>query len=248
MDHIQLSFQSAKASTAKKIANKDYLEHKLEIAKIVKDLDFPMVSNFVIHKANIDEMQDMLELAVAIGSDFVELANTQYHGWAEKNIHLLAPSEQQLKQSEALVDEYRKKHPHIQFLYVVPDLHEKPPKACVNGWGSSMMLVNPFGDILPCHNAKSLPGFPSTNFRDISVAEAWEDSRLFNFFRGFDWMQEPCKSCDKKYEDFGGCRCQAYLLTGDMQATDPACLPLQRPLASWKYHSLKWPRSQRIQT
>jgi pyrroloquinoline quinone biosynthesis protein E len=44
-----------------------------------------------------------------------------------------------------------------------------------------------------------------------------------NAFRDERWMPEPCRSCPERARDFGGCRCQAFLLLGDAAATDPAC-------------------------
>ncbi|MBQ0713230.1 MAG: pyrroloquinoline quinone biosynthesis protein PqqE [Porticoccus sp.] len=224
LDHIQLSFQAGSEDVNNIFAGSGKaFEKKLVIARAVKDQGYPMVLNFVLHRDNIDELEDILALSEALGADYVELANTQYHGWGLQNRDALMPSEEQLQRAEALTNEYREEHPRGMTLYfVVPDYYEARPKPCMNGWGSMFLTIAPDGLALPCHSARDLPiDFP--HVRDMSVSDIWYHSTAFNFFRGDDWMKEPCSSCPEKEKDFGGCRCQAYLLTGDAANTDPVC-------------------------
>jgi len=178
----------------------------------------------VIHRQNIHQMADILEMASELGADYLELANTQYYGWAHKNRDLLLPSREQFETAEKIAQDYKETvKGKMKIYYVVPDYYEDRPKACMNGWGTTFLTVAPDGVALPCHSARELPGLDCPNVTDFSVSEIWNDSKAFNFFRGDDWMKEPCRSCSEKDQDFGGCRCQAYLLTGDMYNTDPVC-------------------------
>ncbi len=224
LDHIQLSFQSSSEELSATMSGSGKaFGQKLAMAEAVKAQGYPMVLNFVLHRQNIDQVGEMLALSEKLNADYVELANTQYHGWGFENRDALMPSVDQLRRAEEVTNAYRKAHPGGMKLYfVVPDYYEVRPKPCMNGWGSMFLTVAPDGLALPCHSARSLPmKFP--NVREHSVSEIWNHSKAFNFFRGDDWMQEPCRSCPEKEKDFGGCRCQAYMLTGDATNTDPVC-------------------------
>jgi PqqA peptide cyclase len=183
-----------------------------------------MVLNVVLHRMNIDHVEEILELAAGIGCEYVELANTQYYGWAWLNRERLMPSREQLRAAEATLERFRARPGQkMKIFFVVPDYFETRPKACMNGLGSVFLTVTPDGTALPCHAARMLPGFTFPNVRTDSVRSIWYDSHAFNHFRGTGWMKEPCRSCPEKTKDFGGCRCQAYLLTGDSANADPVC-------------------------
>jgi len=224
LDHIQVSIQASTQELNDHIAGTKSYSHKQDVARLVKKHGYPMVLCVVIHRQNIHQMADILEMASDLGADYLELANTQYYGWAHKNRDLLLPSREQLETAEKIAQDYKETvKGKMKIYYVVPDYYEDRPKACMNGWGTTFLTVAPDGVALPCHSARELPGLDCPNVTDFSVSEIWNDSKAFNFFRGDDWMKEPCRSCSEKSEDFGGCRCQAYLLTGDMYNTDPVC-------------------------
>ena len=224
LDHIQVSIQASTQELNDHIAGTKSYSHKQEVARLVKKHGYPMVLCVVIHRQNIHQMADILAMASELGADYLELANTQYYGWAHKNRDLLLPSREQFETAEKIAQDYKETvKGKMKIYYVVPDYYEDRPKACMNGWGTTFLTVAPDGVALPCHSARELPGLDCPNVTDFSVDEIWNDSKAFNFFRGDDWMKEPCRSCSEKSEDFGGCRCQAYLLTGDMYNTDPVC-------------------------
>jgi len=225
LDHIQISFQASTAELNNMLAgsNKAF-DQKIAMAQAVKKHGYPMVLNFVIHRHNIDEVGKMLQLAEQLEADYVELANTQYYGWALLNRDQLLPSTQQIKQAEQATNEFRKttKRKDMKVYFVVPDYFEDRPKPCMGGWGSIFMSIAPDGAALPCHSARVLPmEFP--NVTQIPLEDIWYQSNAFNAYRGDDWMQSPCSTCPEKTKDFGGCRCQAYLLTGDASNADPVC-------------------------
>lgn len=224
LDHIQISFQSSEEAQNNFIAGTDSYQHKMEMAREVKEQGYPMVLCFVLHRMNIDQTAKVLERALELKADYVELATTQYYGWALENRDQLLPSREQLEKAEAVAHEYQEKLKGImKIYYVVPDYYENRPKPCMNGWGTVFLTVTPDGKALPCHAARQLPGLEFPDVREHSIDWIWNDSKIFNEFRGFDWMKEPCRSCDEKEKDFGGCRCQAYLLTGDARNADPVC-------------------------
>lgn len=224
LDHIQVSFQASSEELNNFIAGTDAFQHKLEMARLVKAYGYPMVLCFVTHRGNIDQTKDILELAIALNADYVELATTQYYGWAYHNRDQLLPSREQLQKAEAVAHEYQEKMKgRMRIFYVVPDYYENRPKACMNGWGKVFLTIAPDGAALPCHAARQLPGLEFPNVKDHSVDWIWNRSPAFNHFRGYEWMQEPCRSCPEKTKDFGGCRCQAYMLTGDATNADPVC-------------------------
>lgn len=224
LDHIQLSFQSSSSDINELMSGSGKaFEQKLVMAEAVKAQGYPMVLNFVLHRHNIDQVEDMLALSERLGADYVELANAQYHGWALLNRDALMPSRAQLERAEAITNAYRERNPEGMKLYfVVPDYYEQRPNPCMNGWGSMFLTVTPDGLALPCHSARELPiEFPDV--RKTSIEDIWYHSDGFNHYRGNDWMKEPCRSCPEKEKDFGGCRCQAFALTGDADNTDPVC-------------------------
>ncbi len=224
LDHIQISFQSSDEAQNNFIAGTDSFQHKKEMVREIKAQGYPMVLCFVLHRMNIDKTADVLELAKELKADYVELATTQYYGWALENRDQLLPSREQLEKAEVIAHEYQKNlKGKMEIYYVVPDYYEDRPKPCMNGWGAVFLTITPDGKALPCHAARQLPGLEFPDVREHSIDWIWNDSPTFNEFRGFDWMQEPCRSCDEKEKDFGGCRCQAYLLTGDAKNADPVC-------------------------
>lgn len=224
LDHIQVSYQGADGKTNDTFAGTQCFDHKLEMTKVINDLNFPVVHNFVLHRHNIHQVKDMLEMALSLGAESVELANCQYHGWALKNIAALLPSAQQLKEAEAVVNVFREQHGEkMKIFFVVPDLYETRPRACTNGWATTLLSVTPDGRVLPCQGAQDFPETIVPNIRENALNWIWHESPMFNQYRGDDWMSEPCRSCPEKEKDFGGCRCQAFQLTGDPSRTDPVC-------------------------
>jgi pyrroloquinoline quinone biosynthesis protein E len=224
LDHIQVSIQSPEKELNDFLAGTESFEHKKQVAHLVKKHGYPMVLCVVIHRQNIHQMRAILDMAVELEADYLELANTQYYGWARLNRDQLLPTKEQFQAAEAIAQEYKEKlQGRMKIYYVVPDYYEDRPKACMNGWGTTFLTIAPDGTALPCHSARELPGLLCPNVREMTVSDIWLKSEAFNRFRGFDWMPEPCRSCPEKVKDFGGCRCQAYLLTGDMNRTDPVC-------------------------
>lgn len=224
LDHIQISFQASDEELNNYLGGTRSFQHKQEMARVVKEHEYPMVLNIVLHRKNIDQIRDILDMTVALNADYVELASTQYYGWSRVNIEQLLPTRAQLARAEKTAREYQEKmKDKMKIIYVIPDYFENRPKACMNGWGSIFLTIAPDGSALPCHAAAQLPGLEFPNVRDYSVSQIWNDSDAFNQFRGFDWMKEPCRSCPEKEKDFGGCRCQAYMLTGDAANADPVC-------------------------
>lgn len=224
LDHIQVSIQSPEKTLNDQLAGTESFEAKKQVARLVKKHGYPMVLCVVIHRQNIHQMHDILEMAIELEADYLELANTQYYGWAHLNREQLLPTREQFRQAEAIAQQYKKTlQGRMKIYYVVPDYYEDRPKACMNGWGTTFLTIAPDGMALPCHAARELPGLNCPNVKDMSISDIWLHSDAFNRFRGDEWMQEPCRSCPEKTKDFGGCRCQAYLMTGDMTKTDPVC-------------------------
>lgn len=224
LDHIQLSFQDSTKELNDFLSSTKTFDLKKKVALLIKKYDYPMVLNCVLHRHNLPHIDKIIEMALELDAEYLELANTQYYGWAMKNRQQLMPTREQLRDAEVVVNTYREKiGKRCQLLFVVPDYFEDRPKACMNGWGSVFLGIAPDGMALPCHNARDLPGLELPSVRDMTVRQIWYDSSAFNAYRGDDWMQEPCRSCDEKAKDFGGCRCQAFMLAGDAAATDPVC-------------------------
>jgi PqqA peptide cyclase len=231
LDHFQLSFQGAREDTASDISGTKSHQHKLRVLQWLKRYRIGVTLNFVIHRRNIDELEEMLAIAEGSGAGCVEFASVQYYGWAFANRENLLPTRQQLDHCVEFTKRAEERlHGKTRVLFVVPDYYARFPKPCVGGWGRKLMLITPSGDALPCHAAQVIPGLKFENVKNRSLREIWEHSEAFQKFRGEDWMQEPCKSCDRRTQDFGGCRCQALLLAGDASATDPVCsLAPRRP-------------------
>ena len=223
LDHIQLSFQDSTRQMNDFLSSTRTFDLKSQVAALIKKYDYPMVLNVVLHRLNIDHVEEILEMALRLGADYVELANTQYYGWAWHNREQLLPSRAQVERAEEAMRRFREREGRMQIYFVVPDYFERRPKACMNGLGSIFLTIAPDGTALPCHAARMLPGLDFPNVRGASIEEIWYGSSAFNHFRGQEWMKEPCRSCPEKVRDFGGCRCQAYLLTGDAANADPVC-------------------------
>ena len=224
LDHIQLSFQDSTRDMNDFLSSTKTFDLKQKVAKLVKKYDYPMVLNCVLHRHNIDHVQQILEMAEAMDAEYVELANTQYYGWAYVNRDQLLPTRDQLKRAEEVTNKFRERVGNkMRIFFVVPDYYEERPKACMNGWGALFLTVTADGLALPCHEARMLPGLTFPNVREHDIGWIWYDSPAFNAYRGDSWMKEPCRSCPEKVKDFGGCRCQAYMLTGDATNTDPVC-------------------------
>jgi len=224
LDNVQISIQDVRAADSDRVAGVRAFDRKLEVAGWVKALGFPLTLNVVLHRANLDRVADVIALAERLGADRLELANTQYLGWALLNRSALLPTREQLERARAIAAQARQRlRGRMEVLFVVPDYYRDVPPACMDGWGRRFLLVSPDGLALPCHAAHTLPGLTFDNVKDRPLAEIWTQSAGFNAFRGEGWMPEPCRSCDRRTVDFGGCRCQAFQLTGRAQATDPVC-------------------------
>ena len=225
LDHLQLSVQDAEAVSADRIGG--YAgghARKLAVGRLVTQAGLPLTLNAVVHRQNLDRLPALIDLALELGAGRLEVAHVQYYGWALANRAALLPTREQLDAATATVEGARARlKGRLVIDYVVPDYHAKRPKACMGGWGRAVLAVSPAGRILPCHAAESLPGLVFPNVRDTSLRDAWERAEAFTRFRGTAWMPEPCRSCDRREADWGGCRCQAFALTGDAAATDPAC-------------------------
>ncbi len=223
LDHVQISVQADEPVLSDRLAGTPSYQRKIEAARTVKKLGWPLTVNVVLHRQNLDRIDGILALVEEMGADRVELANTQYYGWAWRNREALLPTRQQLERAEQVVRAARERlRGQMQVLYILPDYYERYPKPCMGGWASRQLVVAPDGAALPCLAAHELP-LPRTNVRERSVRWIWEESPLFQRFRGTDWMPQPCRGCDRRELDFGGCRCQAFQLTGDAARTDPVC-------------------------
>lgn len=220
---VQLGIQSHKAETTALITNnKNAQKEKIAFANECKRVGLQLIMNTCITRQNIHQVGEIIEFADEIGANYLEIANIQYYGWALKNIDSLLPTKEQLDKAKEVTDFYREKKKAMKVFFVVPDYYATRPKACMNGWASTFLTINPDGFALPCNTANTLPlEFP--NVKDYSIEEIWNESHAFNYFRGDSWMREPCRTCDEKKDDFGGCRCQAFALTGDMNQADPVC-------------------------
>ncbi len=224
LDHIQLSFQDSTRELNDFITSTRTFDLKAKVAAIIKSLGYPMVLNVVMHRYNLPHVGRIIDMAERMGADYLELANTQYYGWAWLNRTALMPSVDELRDAEAMVMAHRERLTgRMKVLWVSPDYADAKPKPCMAGWGAVFMVVAPDGSALPCHSARMLPGITFPNLRDTSVRDAWFASDGFNRYRGEDWMSDTCGSCDERGHDHGGCRCQSYLVTGDAAGTDPVC-------------------------
>jgi pyrroloquinoline quinone biosynthesis protein E len=220
---IQLGIQSHDENTMTLITNnKSAYKQKMKIAKEIKEAGLQLIINSCITRQNIHQVGEIIEFADKLEANYLEIANIQYYGWALKNVNALLPNKEQLDEAKEIVNKYREEKDNLKVFLVVPDYFADRPKACMNGLGTTFITINPQGKALPCNTADTLPiDFP--NVKKSSVEDIWYKSKEFNLFRGDSWMKEPCRSCDEKEADFGGCRCQAYALTGDMYEADPVC-------------------------
>lgn len=224
LDHIQLSFQDSTREMNDFLSSTKTFDLKARVARLIKQYDYPMVLNVVLHRFNLDHVEKIVDMALEMGVEYLELANTQYYGWALVNRDQLMPTREQVAHAEAVVNACRARIGNrMRILFVVPDYFEERPKACMNGWGSVFLGIAPDGTALPCHAARSLPDIAFPNVREASVQDIWYASEAFNRYRGDAWMKDPCRTCDDKVRDFGGCRCQAHALTGDAANADPVC-------------------------
>lgn len=225
LEHVQLSFQDSAAGGADRIGG--YAgghARKLRAAGLVRAAGLPLTANFVVHRQNGDHLEAMLDLAVALGAHRTEIAHVQYYGWALKNRAALMPTRAQLDRMTQIVEAARRRLKGILVIdYVPPDYFARRPKACMGGWGSRFLNITPSGNVLPCHAAETIAGLTFDNVRERSLGDIWRNSDAFNRFRGTAWMPDPCRSCARREIDWGGCRCQAFALTGDAANTDPAC-------------------------
>jgi pyrroloquinoline quinone biosynthesis protein E len=224
LDNVQISIQDTGAAASDRIAGLRSFDRKLAIAAWVKELGFPLTLNTVLHRDNLDRVDEVIELAERLGADRLELANAQYVGWALTNRAALLPTREQLAGARDVAAHARRRlRGRMEVLFVTPDYYAEFPKACMDGWGRRFMVITPDGLVLPCHAAHTLPGIQFDSVTERPLEEIWRDSAGFSAFRGEDWMPEPCRSCDRRTVDFGGCRCQAFHLTGNAAATDPVC-------------------------
>jgi pyrroloquinoline quinone biosynthesis protein E len=224
LDHIQVSFQDSHEAAANWIAGAKAHTHKIELAEVIRRHKVAFTVNLVVHKQNLDHLEEMISFIEQLHPERMEIAHTQYYGWALANRATLLPTAAQLENAVAIVADAEKRLAgRIRIDSVVPDYYAKYPKACMGGWGRRLMLINPEGKVLPCHAAEVIPDMSFENVREKTLAWIWQESSSFRRFRGEDWMPEPCRSCQRRTEDFGGCRCQAFLLAGDATVTDPAC-------------------------
>jgi len=226
LDHIQLSLQGTDAEMADRIGGyRGGFQRKMEVARWIGDIGFPLTLNAVLHRQNLHQLPRAIEMAVEMGARRIEVATVQFHGWALKNREALMPTRDQAREADAIVAEARARLKGVLVLdYVRADYHSDYPKRCMGGWGTTGINIAPDGLVLPCHAAQTIPGLDFDSALDRPLREIWYEGAAFNAFRGTEWMQEPCRSCERKSVDFGGCRCQAMALVGEAASTDPVCI------------------------
>ncbi len=225
LDNVQLSIQDVTAGESDRIAGLRSFERKMEVARWVKELGFPLTINTVLHRENLGHVPDVIAMAERLDANRLELANTQYLGWALANRKALLPTRAQLDAARTVALEARQRlKGKMEVLFVVPDYYRDFPPACMDGWGRRFLLISPDGLALPCHMAHSILGLEFERVGTRPLAEIWSSSSGLGKFRGTAWLPEPCQSCERRDIDFGGCRCQAYHLTGRLTATDPVCV------------------------
>jgi pyrroloquinoline quinone biosynthesis protein E len=224
LEHIQVSIQDSDVESAERIAGVSSVKQKRAAIALVKELGFAFTVNVVLHRANLDRIGEIIDLAASLDADRLELANTQYYGWGLKNRDALMPTREQVLSAKAVAEERMARYKgKMQMIFVLPDYYESTPKACYGGWGKVYIVVSPSGLAMPCHAASQITTLSFPNVRDHSLEWIWHESAGFQAFRGDAWMKEPCRSCPRKAIDFGGCRCQAFALTGDAANPDPVC-------------------------
>ncbi|WP_417670183.1 pyrroloquinoline quinone biosynthesis protein PqqE [Roseibium sp.] len=226
LDHVQVSFQGARPETTELVGHyKNAHEKKRQVATWVRELDLPLTINAPIHKLNIQEVPEFVDLALELGAERLEIANVQYYGWAYLNRAALLPDYDAVMRQVDYVEKVRADLTGVLNIdFVTPDYYANYPKPCMGGWANDAFMITPDGHVLPCHAAQSITSLSFERVTDKPLRDIWENSEAFNRFRGFDWMPEPCRSCERKEIDFGGCRCQAFAMTGDAAATDPTCI------------------------
>jgi PqqA peptide cyclase len=224
LDHVQVSIPADEPVLSDRLAGISSFDKKIEAARLVKELGWPLTLNVVLHRQNIDRVEAILGWVEELGADRVELANTQYYGWALANRSALLPSREQLENAEKVTRAFRERlRDRTDVIYVIPDYYSRYPKPCMGGWGDRQLVIGPEGNAWPCLSAHELP-LPKANVREHDLEWIWRSSPMFTAFRGTDWMSDPCRSCERREVDLGGCRCQAFQLTGDMTRTDPVCV------------------------
>ncbi len=220
---VQVSLQDAEASRSDALAGCSSFDRKLALCRQARRLRLPLTLNVVLHRENLDSIEEILALAAELDADRLELANAQYLGWALRNRSALLPSESQLRRAADAVREARARGSRPEILFVLPDYFRDRPKPCMGGWARRHVVVTPNGRVLPCHGASEIRGLEFWNLRERPLAACWRDAPGMNAFRGESWMRAPCRSCPERERDFGGCRCQAFALLGDAAETDPVC-------------------------
>ncbi len=224
LDHVQISFQDTDSANADRIGGYEQgHDRKLAAARWVRQAELPLTVNMVVHRQNLHNLPAMFDLAVALDAHRIEIAHVQYYGWAYENRAALLPTKEQLEESLAVIEAAQETHKGLAVDFVVPDYYARRPKACMGGWGRQFFNITPSGKVLPCHAAETITEMSFDNVRDRSLQEIWESSEAFQRFRGVAWMPEPCRSCERREVDWGGCRCQAMAITGEAAQTDPAC-------------------------
>jgi PqqA peptide cyclase len=224
LEHIQLSFQGSRGQLADEIAGAPSHAHKIKLAHLIRQFKLAFTLNVVVHRQNLDHLSEIISMIEELAPDRVEIANVQYYGWALRNQEALLPTRKQVEDAQEIVSAAQARlNGRMRIDYVAPDYYARYPKACMGGWGRRLILIDPAGRALPCHAATVIPGLTFENVRDHPLQWIWHESAAFQKFRGEDWMPDPCRTCDRRSEDFGGCRCQALLLTGNTTATDPVC-------------------------
>ena len=224
LDHVQISVQAADAELSDRIAGTKAFNDKLAAYHFTKELGFPLTVNVVLHRENLHQVEALIRLAESLGAERIELANTQFYGWAFHNRDALMPTKAQLDAAwQVVLRERARLGTRLEIVWVLPDYHEQFPKPCMGGWARAYMTVTPGGEVWPCHAAGRITTLTFDNVRDRPLDWIWHQSDAFNRFRGEAWLPEPCRSCPRKAVDFGGCRCQAFLVAGDASLTDPVC-------------------------
>jgi pyrroloquinoline quinone biosynthesis protein E len=225
LDHVQISFQDSTSELGDWVAGFERAhEKKLEVARLVRKAGLPLTVNAVMHRHNLHHLEDMIEMAVELDAERIEVAQVQYYAWAFRNRAAFLPTREQLERAVAIVAEARERLKGVLFFdFVVPDYYAQRPKSCMGGWGRQFINVTPSGTVLPCHAAESITGLSFESVREKPLAWIWESSEAFNKYRGTAWMPEPCRSCERREIDWGGCRCTAFALTGEAGVTDPTC-------------------------
>ena len=224
LDSVQLSVQAADAGVSDRIGGRKAFAEKRSAAEAIVEAGLPLSMNVVLHRMNLDQVEEVIDLCASWGAERLELANTQYYGWGLVNRDFLLPARAQLAAGRAVYERKKKElQGKMELIWVLPDYYERFPKPCMGGWGRIHLTVSPDGRVLPCQAAASITSLQFESVREHSLGWIWRESAAFNKFRGFDWMQEPCRTCDRRFQDFGGCRCQAFALTKDAARTDPVC-------------------------